>query len=263
MKSSEERGETLESNSVIEIKGLNVYLEGRHVLEDINLQIFPGEMVGIIGPNGAGKTTLLRVFLGLVKPSTGSVIVFGRKPWLLGKWREKIGYMPQKPSFDWHFPLSTLDVVLMGTVTPSALGKPYTKKQREKALQSLEKVGLGGLEHRPFAQLSGGQQQRAFLARALCKEPQVLLLDEPNAGLDLPAQTRFFALLEELQQGQGLTVVLVSHDLTLISRYAGKLICINRTMHVHGSPAEVLNSPHLEKAYRCEYDVLFGEKNRG
>jgi zinc transport system ATP-binding protein len=220
-------------------------------------------MVGIIGPNGAGKTTLLRIFLGLLKPGSGYVDLFGRAPETLGQEREKVGYMPQRSVHKLNFPVSTLDVVLMGLVTSAVLGRGFTANQYEKARQSLAKVGLQELEKKPFSILSGGQQQRVFLARAIAKEPLLLLLDEPNAGLDLPAQGRFFNLLAELQETQGLTVVMVSHDLTVIARYAHKLICINRTMHIHGSPAEVLNSPHLEKAYRCEYDVLFGSRVRG
>jgi zinc transport system ATP-binding protein len=251
------------SPAVIETHELNVFLEGHHILEDINISVTSGEMAGIIGPNGAGKTTLLRLLLGLIRPSAGQVKIFGRPPEMLGGMRDQIGYIPQRPVFDWHFPVSTLDVVLMGMVTSTSLGRPFSRLQREKALHSLEMVGLSDIQDKPFTGLSGGQQQRAFLARAICKEPRLLLLDEPNAGLDLPAQSRFFTLLGKLQQSHNLTVVMVSHDLTLIARYAHKLICINRTMHVHGSPAEVLNSPHLEKAYRCEYEVLFGNRDRG
>lgn len=220
-------------------------------------------MVGIIGPNGAGKTTLLRIFLGLLKPDSGYVHIFGRTPETLGQEREKVGYMPQRSVHKQNFPVSTLDVVLMGLVTSAVLGRGFSREQHEKARQSLAKVGLLELQDKPFSILSGGQQQRVFLARAIAKEPRLLLLDEPNAGLDLPAQGRFFNLLVELQETQGLTVVMVSHDLTIIARYAHKLVCINRTMHIHGSPSEVLNSPHLEEAYRCEYDILFGSKARG
>jgi len=217
-------------------------------------------MVGIIGPNGAGKTTLLRIFLGLLKPGSGYVHLFGSTPETLGQKREKVGYMPQRSIHKQNFPVSTLDVVLMGLVTSASLGRSFSRQQHEKGRQCLAKVGLLELQDKPFSILSGGQQQRVFLARAIVKEPRLLLLDEPNAGLDLPAQGRFFNLLAELQQTQGLTIVMVSHDLTVISRYAHELICINRTMHIHGTPSEVLNSPHLEAAYRCEYDVLFGRE---
>ena len=248
----------MSSHPVVETKDINLSWNGHTILENINIKISAGEMVGIIGPNGAGKTTLLRIILGLVKPTRGEVRIFGSPPEKLGKLRDKIGYMPQRPHFKSFFPLSTLDVVAMGGFTRSFLGKPASRPQRKKARSSLEKVGLLSLESKPFAELSGGQQQRAFLARALCKDPLLLILDEPNAGLDLPSQQRFFSLLKELQESSGITVVIVSHDLAVISGFASQLICINRIIHVHGSPLEVLNSPNLEEAFRCEVDVFYG-----
>ncbi len=248
---------------IIETCDLQVCLGGEYVLKDINIKIAAGEMIGVIGPNGAGKTTFLRVLLGLVKPTAGQVKIFGQSPAALGKIRDKIGYMPQHLHYERHFPLSVRDVVLMGAVSSTMLGRVFSRLQREEARQCLSRVGLAELQDKPLAELSGGQQQRVFLARALIKKPHLLLLDEPNAGLDLPSQSRFFNLLQELQRRLGLTVVVVAHDLTLIARYAQKLICINRTMHIHGTPAEVLRSPNLEKAYRCEFDLLFGNKRGG
>ncbi len=251
-----------ERGVVVKTEGLSMLLNGSVILEDINLGIYPGEMVCIIGPNGAGKTTLLRILLGLVRPTSGTVTVFGVSPRDLGEKRDLIGYMPQKPLYQRNFPLSVLDVVAMGAVTKSTMGRPLSRLQRNMALQGLEKVGLQELAGYPFNELSGGQQQRVFLARALSKAPCLLFLDEPNAGLDLPTQGRFFKLLKELQEKDGLTVVMVSHDLAVVAAYANRLLCINRSMHVHGSPADVLNSPLLGEAYRCEYEVLFG-RGRG
>ncbi|NLX90059.1 MAG: ABC transporter ATP-binding protein [Firmicutes bacterium] len=247
------------SSPVVETINMNVILGKHRVLEDINLVIESGEMVGIIGPNGAGKTTLMRVLLGLLKPTSGQVKLFGASPDRMGKKRDRVGYMPQSPVFSRHFPLSCLDVVTMGSFTATSLGRLFTGQMREKALRCLEMVGLLPLKNKPFAELSGGQQQRVLLARALVKDPLLLLLDEPNAGLDLPTQNHFFALLKELQSRYGLTVVIVSHDLVMISRYAGRLICINRTMHLHGEPLDVLQSSDLGKAYRCELDFLCGK----
>ena len=249
----------MQSNPVVEIKNINVTLGKNRVLEDITLFIAPGEMVGIIGPNGAGKTTLMRVLLGLLKPTSGQVKLFGTDLDKIGKKRDLVGYMPQRPIFSRHFPLSCLDVVAMGSFTATAMGKPFISVQREKARWCLEKVGLLSLENKPFTELSGGQQQRIFLARALVKEPLLLLLDEPNTGLDLPTQNNFFALLKELQAVYGLTVIIVSHDLLMISRFADRLICINRTMHIHGAPLDVLESSDLEKVYRCEFDLICGK----
>lgn len=250
----------MQSLSVVETRGLSVYLGGEQILSEINTEVAAGEMVGVIGPNGAGKTTFLRVLLGLVKPSAGEVKIFGYSPDKLGRIRNKIGYLPQRHLHDQHFPLSVRDVVMTGLVSPGSLGCFFSRLQREKARQCLEKVGLSGLQNKYFAELSGGQQQRTFLARALVKEPDLLLLDEPNSGLDFSAQNCFFILLQKLQQKLGLTVVMVSHDLTLIARHTQRLICINRTVHIHGTPREVLNSPCLEKAYHCKPDLHLGSR---
>jgi len=252
----------MRGNPAVETENIYVRLGNNLVLEDINLIIKSGEMVGIIGPNGAGKTTLMRVLLGLLSPTSGQVKLFGLNPDKMREKRDLIGYMPQRPVFGRHFPLSCLDVVTMGAFTSTSLGRPFMGRQREKARRSLAKVGMLSLEHKPFAELSGGQQQRIFLARALVKEPRLLLLDEPNTGLDLPTQNNFFSLLKEFQTGFGLTVVMVSHDLLMVSRFADQLICINRTMHVHGAPRDVLQSSKLEEAYRCEIDLLF-DRRRG
>jgi zinc transport system ATP-binding protein len=241
---------------VVEVKDINVVLGKNRILEDISFSVAPGEMVGIIGPNGAGKTTLMRVLLGLLKPTSGRVKLFGQDHDKMGKKRDLVGYMPQRPVFSRNFPLSCRDVVAMGSFTATAMGRPFIGAQREKARRCLEKVGLLSLENKPFAELSGGQQQRIFLARALIKEPLLLFLDEPNAGLDLPTQNHFFALLKELQSACGLTVLIVSHDLVMISRFAGQLVCINRTMHIHGASLDVLGSSGLERAYRCEFDLI-------
>ncbi len=252
--------EEITRENIIETTGLGLYLNGCEVLRDIDMEVLPGDMVAIIGPNGAGKTTLMRIFLGMLKPSRGRVKVLGVYPDRLGKKRDEIGYMPQRPMHKKNFPLSVLDVVAMGAVTSSSLGRPFTRNQREWAREALEQVGLGEESNRPFSQLSGGQQQRTFLARSLCRKPGLLLLDEPNAGLDLPTQSRFFQLLKKLQQEEGLTVVMVSHDLAAVAGFVDKLLCINKTMHVHGSPRDVLSSPGLEDAYRCEFEVFFGRK---
>lgn len=252
----------MNGNPAVETKNLSIKFGNNPVLEDITLSIKSGETVGIIGPNGAGKTTLLKILLGLLKPTSGWVKILGASPDKMGEKRDLLGYMPQRPAVERYFPLSCLDVVTMGAFTASTLGRPYIGRQRDKARRSLEKVGMLSLEHKPFAELSGGQQQRILLARALVKEPRLLFLDEPNVGLDLPTQNNFVSLLKELQSGYGITVVLVSHDLMMISRFADQLICINRTMHAHGAPREVLQSNKLEEAYRCEVDFLFGKKER-
>lgn len=247
---------TLDRQPVVSLKGVWVALGGQMVLENLNLAIQPGSFSAIIGPNGAGKTTLLRLLMGLVRPERGEIRIFGKPAHRLGPARHWIGYVPQRSDFNRWFPVSVFDVVMMGRCACRGLWRRPTREDREAVEQSLRSVGLWELRHRPIGQLSGGQQQRVFLARGLCGHTRLLLLDEPNAGLDGPSQQEFYNLLKHLQVSLGITVVVVSHDLAVISHYADELICINRTMHVHGTPREVLASPLLQSAYRCEFDWL-------
>lgn len=241
---------------MIEVNGLFVNLKGKVVLEDISFKVAAGERVGIIGPNGAGKTTLLRAILGLTAPQKGTVSVMGHSSRQLQGVRERIGYMPQRQSFERRFPFSASDVVGTGLLSPAALMRHLSRGQKEKISAILSAVNMQNFAGVPFQDLSGGEQQKILLARALVREPSLLILDEPNAGLDLPAQHLFFELLEQLRRKRNLTLLLVSHDLLAVAAFADRLLCINRTMHLHGHPKEVLQNPSLGEAYRCEFDYL-------
>lgn len=241
---------------VVECKGLEVCLNGRTVLEDITFCVDRGSFVAIIGPNGAGKTTLLRTMLNLTEKRRGEVLIFGMAPRALGPRRSLVGYVPQRLSFDPLFPVSALDVVLMGRLGRKTLFRRFGPDDRRMAGERLEEVGLGGLETRRMSELSGGEQRRVLLARALSSNPSLLLLDEPVAGLDVAGQFMFYDLLKELRAERGLTVIVVSHDVVAISGYADEVICINRTMHVHGKPTDVLKTAVLSQAYRCELDLV-------
>lgn len=241
---------------VIVLDGVSASLSGHVVLEDITFSVKESTFLGVIGPNGAGKTTLLRVILGLVKPDSGTVRVLGMSPRELKHELHHIGYMPQQVLFDEQFPASVYDVVMMGRsccIGPLHFSR---REDRDKVHESIRMVGLEGLEKRPIGELSGGQQKRAFLARALCLETRILLLDEPTAGLDLEAQENFLQLLATLKRELGLTVVFVSHDVAVLARFADEILCINRTMHLHGKPQDVLDSELLKQAYRSEFDFL-------
>lgn len=235
---------------VVGFRRVWVELGGHVVLEDVTLSVAAGEFVSVVGPNGAGKTTLLRVILGLVRPLRGEVRVFGRPPWALGKERARIGYVPQLEEIDPRFPLRVLDVVLMGRYGALGWGRRPGREDRRAALRALELVGIADLADRAIGELSGGQRQRAFLARALAAEPELLLLDEPTTGVDPAASESFYELLRRIQEG-GVTVVMVTHDVGVVSRYVDKVACINRRLVVHGRPEEVVTDSALAEMYGC------------
>ena len=245
--------------SIVDVHDLAVDIDGHPVLWDITFSIEPGTLLGIIGPNGAGKTTLLRVLLGLVQATRGTVSVLGRSPTELGRGAHQIGYVPQRLEFDPRFPVSVRDVVMMGRVCCLGLFRFPRRADWRKVEHSIRQVGLTGSERRRIGELSGGEQQRAFLARALCSETKLLLLDEATTGLDLPAQHELYALLQRLRRELDLTVIAVSHDLLELGAHADELICINGTTHIHGNPQTVLQSHQLREAYRCEFDFLSDE----
>lgn len=236
--------------------GLSVNKGMHRVLEGITFTVESGEMIGITGPNGGGKTTLLRTLLGLEKPFAGRSALLGSPSWRLGPVREKIGYVPQNRSHNRRFPLSVSDVVRMGFFSSRTLLKPLTRSQLERCRETLETVGVLPLAARPFGDLSGGEQQRVLLARSLVRRPLLLLLDEPATGLDPAAQRSFMEVLRHLQNSSALTVLLVSHDFASMAAYVDRLLCINRSMHIHGDPQQALHSSFFGNSYRCSYDLL-------
>jgi zinc transport system ATP-binding protein len=214
--------------SVITCHDLAFGYENKPLLQKVNLAIPQGDFVCVVGPNGSGKTTLLKLALGLLSPTSGRIEVFGKAP---RHARGRIGYVPQHPRLDPLFPVTALDVTLMGRLgrAPSLLS--WRDRDQERARQSLDEVGLGDRMDHHFAALSGGQKQRVLIARALAGDPELLLLDEPTAGLDAHVEEGFYRLLEELNKR--LTIVLVSHDLGFVSGFVKSVVCVGRDVLVH------------------------------
>ena len=246
----------MSSQTVVRLESVSVERQGRRVLEDITFSLEAGHFLGVVGPNGAGKTTLLRAMLGLVPIADGQIEVFGRPP---GGASPDVGYVPQRHAVAPSFPATVSDIVMMGRLQQLGwLRRPRTA-DRESVARSLARVGMQDRADRPIGRLSGGEQRRAMLAQALCASQRLLVLDEPTIGLDLPAEQAFYALLRSLKEELGLTVIAVSHDLVALAAEADELVCINRTMHVHGNPEEVVHSHALREAYSCEFNFLAGE----
>jgi len=215
--------------------------DGRPVLEAVNLQIDRCDMVGIIGPNGSGKSTLIKTILGLIKPMRGEVSILGSNG---AADRELVGYTPQTELVDWDFPVTVADVALMGRYSRRGLFRRTTKEDREASNAALEQVKMFELRNRLIGELSGGQRRRVLLARAMAHNPELLLLDEPMAGLDATAQHQLLDLLDELR-GKGTTVILSTHDLSCVSSRCDKAACLNRKLIAFGEPSEVLNEQVL------------------
>ena len=234
---------------VVVIKDVWVHYDSLPVLEEINLTIKEHDFLGIIGVNGGGKSTLLKVILGLIKPSKGTVRVFGDTP---QESRKYIGYVPQYCLFDLEFPVSVWEVVLMGRLGHTGLFKSYNKEDKKAALDALAKMDMLEYKDRQVGKLSGGQQHRVFIARALAANPKLLLLDEPAAGIDTIIQEEFYELLEKLKTK--MAIVLVSHDISAVSVYVDKIACLNHRLHYHDS--KELTAEDLEATYHCPVELI-------
>lgn len=236
-------------NSIIKINDLDFSYNGANVLENINLEIFEKDFVGIIGPNGGGKTTLLKLMLGLIKPVKGTISVLGSSP---QKTRNQIGYVPQYNTADKLFPITALDVVSMGLTDSNSFLPWFSKNQINRAMDVMENVKLQDLAHKPFGELSGGQKQRCLIARAIVSSPKILFLDEPTASVDSKVESNIYELLKSLNEE--ITIILVSHDLGFVSAYVNKVACINKKLAFHKT--KDINSKEINKIYNAEMSMI-------
>jgi len=232
--------------AAIELRGLSFRYDGPTILDKVDLTIARGDMWCVVGPNGGGKTTLLKLMLGLLTPTRGTVRVFGKDPRAA---RHRIGYVPQNAQIDLHFPISVMEVSLLGRLRSFG---GYRAADRAAAEASLRDVGLLDCSRMRLSSLSGGQRQRVLIARALAGCPDLLLLDEPTANLDPRVEDEFYKLLHELNQR--LTIVVVSHDLRFVSQYVQKVVCVSRGVHVHATSA--ISSDALRDIYGAPIRVI-------
>ena len=228
-------------NLLIELEDVNFSYEQRTVLESIYLEVKEGEFWALIGPNGSGKSTLIGIILGLLRPDSGTVKLFGADVDRF-QHRELIGYVSQKSnSFNSGFPATVLEVVRSGLTRKRGLFKRFSKKDEQKAMDSLGIVGMEQFARKNIGELSGGQQQRVFIARALVGDPQLLVMDEPTVGIDQQNVKSFYSMLNRLNGEHGIAILLVTHEIDLVTDLATHVACLNRSIHFHGVQSDFKN----------------------
>lgn len=221
--------------NIIEVENVSFSYNGHDVLKDINLNVHCGDYLGLVGGNGSGKTTLIKLILGLLRPSSGTVKIFGIKNEDFKEW-SKIGYVPQKAtSFDVNFPATVWEVVAMGRYGRRGLFHRITDQDKKKVQIALENVEMWDYRDCLVGDLSGGQEQRVFIARALATEPEILFLDEPTVGVEQQIKDEFYALMKRLNEDMRLTIVLVTHDIESIAHEAMHIACLDRTIFFQDS----------------------------
>lgn len=237
--------------TVIAVRGLTVSYGQRPVLRSVSFDVPAGNLVGIVGPNGAGKSTLLRTMLGLIQPDSGSIRIGGMA---VDQCRDRLAYVPQTEAVDWDFPVTVLDVVLMGRYGRLGwFGRPK-RTDCKSAVHALGLVAMCEYKDRHIRQLSGGQQQRVFLARALCQDADILLLDEPFSGVDAATEQAIFHLIEKLT-AEGKTLIVVNHDLSVLDRF-DLVMLLNQQVVAFGPTNAVMTDQNLRRTYGGRLTLL-------
>ena len=236
----------------IRIAGLSVSYERKRVLTTIFADIEAGCVVGVVGPNGAGKSTLFKSILGLIEVNAGKIEIYG-KP--IDEQRKRVAYVPQRDDVDWTFPATVMDIVLMGRYPFKSMFQRLNAQDKALARQALADLGITELGNRQIGELSGGQQQRVFLARALCQQADIFLLDEPFVGVDITTEEKIISILKELAQ-QGKTMLVVHHDLSSVEQYFDKVLLLNQRLIAYGDTATTFTEENIAKAYGPQLDIL-------
>jgi ABC-type Mn2+/Zn2+ transport system ATPase subunit len=238
---------------LVDITDVSSGYAGSPAIENVSLKIWPGQFVAIVGPNGGGKTTLLRTILGAVPLMRGRVTIRGKE--IKGSALERVGYVPQLETIDWNFPITVEEVLLMGLFRKNHWLKRIKKEDLKKIDALLDRLNLTGLGKRHIRELSGGQQQAVFLGRALLGEPDLILLDEPTAGLDIRSRDDVIHFLHEINH-QGVAIVITAHDLNWVAAHLPWVVCLNRRVVAEGRPQEVFTSAVLQETYRGDMVVF-------
>lgn len=235
-----------EKKILIDIQGVSYDYGHGDVLKDVSFPINSGDFLAIIGPNGSGKTTLLKIILGLLKPRRGEIRIMGKRVEDFKDWK-KIGYVPQKAThIDSLFPVSVEEVVSMGILSSRRIPR-YSRETESRIFKALQQVGMEEYINRRIGNLSAGQQQRVFIARALANRPKILILDEPTTGVDAHTQGHFYDMLHRLSGEEGITIVLVTHEVGIINRHVTQVACLNQTLVYHGNHDEFCRSEEFKR----------------
>jgi len=240
---------------------VRVKLRGKTVLQDISISVNDGVFLAIIGPNGGGKTTLIRMLLGLEKPSSGEIRIFGKKLKNFKEWH-KIGYVPQRASHvDSSFPATVLDIVKMGRTSQRKLFSTFSQEDKNLVHDAMLKMDVLDLTDKMIGTLSGGQRQRVMIARALASKPEILILDEPNTGVDMLSQKSFYALLRKLNKEDNITIVFITHDIGVIADDIARLFTINQKAIICNNPKQTLSCEEMSDLYGIEAHLLHNHKH--
>ena len=246
---------------IFDVKNLNFIVEDQSILSNISLEIYAHEYIAIIGPNGGGKTTLIRILLGLDIPTSGDVKIFGKSVKDFKEWR-KIGYVPQRATLvDANFPGTVEDVVKMGRVSQRKLFSKESLEDRESVIDAMQKMDVYELKDKMVGTLSGGQRQRVMCARALASKPEILILDEPNTGVDMVSQKRFYALLRHLNSEEKITIVFITHDIGVIADDIARLFTINEKAIICNNPKEAISCEEMSELYGIEAHLIHNHKH--
>lgn len=246
---------------IFDVKNLSFVVHGQKILSDISFEIFEGEYIAIIGPNGGGKTTLVRMLLGLEQPTSGEVKIFAKRVKEFNEWY-KIGYVPQRATLvDENFPATVEDIVKMGRIAKRGIFAGISHEDKVMVEDAMKKMDILNLKDRMVGTLSGGQRQRVMIARALASSPKILILDEPNTGVDIVSQQRFYTLLSKLNKEDKITILFITHDIGVIADDIGRLFTINQKATICNDPKKMLSCEEVSELYGIDAHALHHHKH--
>ena len=246
---------------IFDVDNLSFNVSGVDILSSVSLQIFNSQYIAIIGPNGGGKTTLIRLLLGLEKPTTGNIKLYGKNLSNFKEWH-KIGYVPQRAAHvDRSFPATVLDIVKMGRTPQRKLFSKMNTIDDELVKDAMKQMDIVHLKDKMVGTLSGGQRQRVMIARALASEPEVLILDEPNTGVDVSSQNRFYTLLKKLNKEKNITIIFITHDIGVIADDIARLFTVNQKVITCNNPKQALSCDEMSELYGIEAHLIHNHKH--